>query len=169
MTENAITALYPKLGVDLTDDLMRMKRNLDKPGRIAEAKIDADDLNHFAREYGLSPENKGDRALLGEIRYRVENAIEAEQARLGKTLSRKEKAELMRRGMVEVNVRATRRFLGLDLGPASMRKRVFDVEYPENIIIPQADRERIAADLERRGLPADDGAILDLYLRMQEK
>lgn len=169
MTENAITALYPKLGVDLTDDLMRIKRNMGKPGRMAEAKIDADDFNHYARTYGLSPEDKDDKAKLGEIRYRVENAIEAEQNRAGRPLSRKEKGELMRRGMVEVPVRARTKWLGFDLGESVMRKRLFDVESLRNVQIPQAERERIAADLSSRGLPADDEHVLDLYLRLGER
>jgi hypothetical protein len=165
MTESNITALYPALGVTLTDKLMEDRRKLDDPAKAAEAKIDADDFNHFARAAGIKPEDRDNKAALGEIKFSVENAIDAEQrARGGKPLSREEKAKILRRGLVEVEVPATSFF-----GKTTMKKRLFDVQYPANILIPRADRARIAADLAARGLPVTDNNVRALYLRMKEK
>jgi hypothetical protein len=169
MTDNAVTALYPSLGVELTDKLMATKRNLEKPAKLAEAKIDQDDFNHFARAAGLKPEAKGDRANLGEIKYQVENAIDAEQQAKKRVLSREEKAKIMKRGLVEVDVQVHRSFLNVDLGKTTTKKRIFDVQYPGNISIPKADRDKIAGDLSSRGLPVTDDNIYELFLRMREK
>jgi len=169
MTDNAITALYPSLGVELTDKLMATKRNFDKPGKLPEAKIDQDDLNHWAREYGIKPEKKDNHPILGEIKYQVENAIEAEQQAKKRVLTREEKAKLLKRGLVEVDVSVRKSFLNVDLGRTTTKKRMFDVQYPGNVFIPKADREKIAGDLSARGLPVTDENVFELYLRMREK
>ncbi len=173
MTENAIAALYPKLGVDLTDDLMRMKRNLEKPGTLDDAKIDQVDFNHFARTYGISPEDTDNKAILGRIKYQVLMAVDAEQNRLGRRLSRKEKGEIMKRGLVEVDVRGRQTFLGAFELTGPMRKRVFDVEYPGNILIPEGTEEGergwIEGQLRARGIPVTEETIRELYLRYLEK
>lgn len=162
MTESGITALYPTLGVELTDDLMKEKRRGDTPGKAPV--IDMDVLNHFAREYGIKPEDRDNKPILGEITYKVKREIEAEESARKRPLTRPEKEQILKRGLVEVEVPATGFF-----GKTTMKKRLFDVEYPGNILIPKADRDRIAADLTARGLPVTDNTVRALYLRMKEK
>lgn len=167
MSENNITALYPSLGVELTDRLVQARRALENPKKMSEAKMDQDDFNHFARQAGIPPEEKKSRAVLGEIKYSVENAIEAEQSARGRALTRKEKAEIMKRGLTEVQVRVPVGLFGISLGTGQTTKRLFDVQYPGNIIVPPDAREKITADLLARGLPATEENIRNLYIELQ--
>lgn len=169
MSENNISALYPSLGVPLTDKLMENRRALDNPVKAAEAKIDQDDFNHFARVAGIVPEEKKNRAALGEIKFSVENAIDAEQRSKGRILTREEKAKIMKTGLAEVDVRTSIGFLGVDLGTSIRKKRFFDVQYPGNIVIPDADKAKIANDLTVRGIPATEENVRAMYIQLQVK
>lgn len=166
MSESNITALYPSLGVELTDKLMATRRDLDNPAKAAEAKIDQDDLNHWAEEYGIDPWKKANHGVLGGIKYRVETAIAAEQrARGGKMLSREEKAKILKRGLVEVDVRVNQTFWGKTM----QKKRFFDVQYPENIFVPRSERDAITADLTARGIPVNEDNVRALYIQRRVK
>jgi hypothetical protein len=167
MSENEIAALYPKLGVELTDALMRGKRGFDNPKKFAEAKIDDDDFKYFASEMGIDPFGKDNKALLGELRYKVENEIDLEQAAKGKTLSRPEKHTVMKRALTDVDVRQRRLFMGFDVGGTVSRKRAFEVKYPSNVVIPEPLREKIEADFTALGVPYTDSDVFEAYLRLK--
>ena len=141
MTESQVLNLLPDLGNELTQHLMTQKRALEKPGKLAEAKIDHDDFNHVARqmklpvdETKLSEEKK---AALGEVKYRVEQVIEATQQRAGKPLTRTEKMDLMRTEMARtVTVKgfwSDKETPVIALTPDQAAK----------VVIPAADREQI--------------------------
>ncbi len=167
MSENAITAMYPRLGVELTDDLMKEKRKVDAPGKAPT--IDTDVFNHWAREYGIKPEvtrYSDNRAKLGEIAYKVKREIEAEESARKRPLTRPEKETIMKRGLIEVDVRVGEKSF---FSSGREKKRLFDVQDFGTIFVPPADREEIARDLKARGVPVTDDNILSQYLRKKEK
>jgi hypothetical protein len=101
MTENQVLNLLPSLGNELTTHLMQQKRQLAAhPGKIAEARMDQEDFNHVGRQLGLpvdkSNQSEDDKALLGEVKYRVEQMISAAQQGGKRTLTRDEKLNMMR-------------------------------------------------------------------------
>lgn len=168
MTENAIMAMYPRLGVELTDRLVESRRALVNPAKAAEAKIDQDDFNHFAREAGIKPEASrysDNRAILGEVKYKVETAIDVEQRAKGRILNREEKAKIMRRGLMEVDVRVKEpSFFSSGL----QKRRVFDVQSQENIYVPPDYKERITENLTDRGIPVTEENVAGSYILLKE-
>jgi tetrahydromethanopterin S-methyltransferase subunit G len=140
MTEAQVLNLLPDLGNELTSHLMTQKRALAKPGRLGEAKMDQEDFNHVARQMKLpvddtrTPEAK---ASLGELKYRVEQVIEAVQQRAGKPISRGEKLEIMRSEMA--------RTVTVDPGLFSSNRDVPVIaltgEEAARVVIPPADRK----------------------------
>jgi hypothetical protein len=66
--------------------------------RVRDATIDADLFKDIASSAGLNPytpKTERERATLGQLRSRVEEAIDAEQRQTGKPLSRERKGQLM--------------------------------------------------------------------------
>ncbi len=164
MSENEITALYPELGIDLTDDLMKEKRELANPGKLPEPTIDTDVIKHWAREYGINPENSKSKATLGEIAYRVKQEIDEEQAARKRPLTRAEKDQIVKRGLVEVDVKRPRGFLW----DAVETKRVFDVESAGRVVVPDDYRGVIDNEFKSRGIERSDEGVVGSYIRLKE-
>jgi len=92
MSDNSILAQEPVLGRELVGDLMRQKRVLTTSEiRVRDAAVDTDAFRHLARRAGIDPDDKTNAADLGALRYKIENAVDREQERAGRQLTRKEK------------------------------------------------------------------------------
>lgn len=100
MSEAQITQLLPTLGNELTNSLLEKKRSIVKTDAKLVASMDQQDFDHIAQTMGMRPfepnKSEDDKARLGELKYRVEQMINTAQTAKKGTLTRDEKAELMR-------------------------------------------------------------------------
>ena len=100
MSEAQIMALVPELGMANTQGLLKMKRSMNTPDKVRAATIDSELFNVLAADAGLDPYTRqmspGDKEYLGRLRNQVETSIDTAQQQLGRSLTRKEKEEVMR-------------------------------------------------------------------------
>ena len=99
-SENALQALRGELGDDHVNRLLTQKRAIDKSETtVRAAAIDDDLFKTTAREAGFdaySPKTDVEKADLGQLKNMVETAIDLEQQRTGKALTRDQKQAVMR-------------------------------------------------------------------------
>lgn len=150
MTEAQVLNLLPSLGNEHTKQLMQKKRELAKPEKLAEAKMDKDDFDRVSREIGLAPDDgrplsPEQRAQLGELHFRVEQVIDSTQRRTGKNLTRPEKLDLMRREMAAKVTVDTWGPWNKDV-PVILLKP----DQVRNVMVPPADRSAIVQAMTER-------------------
>ena len=102
MSTEAVESLVFNLGNELTDRLLKKKELY---GKEPEAKVDADDLNHFLREAGVDVEDKDNKGRIGELRYNIENIVNAEQNNKTRKLTREEKNKIIQEQTLKVLLR----------------------------------------------------------------
>lgn len=99
MSANQVLGLVPDLGIENVNRLMTKRTALAKSDEaVREAKIDDDLFKTTAQSAGLdaySPKTDVQKAALGQLRNTVETAIDVEQQRKGKALTRDEKQAVM--------------------------------------------------------------------------
>jgi hypothetical protein len=110
MSESAISALEPVLGISHTNQLMEKRRAMLKsPAAVADAKMDEDDFKVIAKRMGLdaySPKSDSEKAALGEVKSRTERIITLRQQEKGRPLTREEKQDVMRKeAAIKVSVK----------------------------------------------------------------
>ena len=101
MSEDSIIALRPKLGRSWTQSLLEKKQSIEKKG-IQHAKLSNYRFDEvMRREFNLDPDKKIQGAemkrRIATIRYNSDEAIRAEEKRLGKQLSEDEKVAIIRK------------------------------------------------------------------------
>ena len=101
MSEDSIIALRPKLGRSWTQSLLEKKQSIEKKG-IQHAKLSNYRFDEvLRREFNLDPDKKIQGAemkrRIATIRYNSDEAIRAEEKRLGKQLSEDEKVAIIRK------------------------------------------------------------------------
>lgn len=101
MSEDSIIALRPKLGRSWTESLLDKKRSIDKNG-IQHAKLSDYRFDEvLRREFNLDPDKKIQGAemkrRIATIRYNSDEAIKAEEKRLGREMSEDEKVATIRK------------------------------------------------------------------------
>ena len=101
MSEDSIIALRPKLGRSWTQSLIEKKQSIEKKG-IQHAKLSKYRFDEvLRREFNLDPDKKIQGAEMkrhiATIRYNSDEAIKAEEKRLGKQLSEDEKVAIIRK------------------------------------------------------------------------
>lgn len=146
MTRPQVEALRATFGLEGTQHLLQRYDSLQKPGKIAEARMDTEDFNHIAGQLGMDPYNAktpDKKAQLGELKFRVEQLIDSAQKAKGKELTREEKSALMEVEMartVTVNpgiFSSNRDVPVIQLRPEELKK----------VVVPPADRAQIAEAL----------------------
>lgn len=101
MSEDSIIALRPKLGRSWTQSLLEKKQSIEKKGiqhaRLSKYRFD----EVLRREFNLDPDKKIQGAemkrRIATIRYNSDEAIKAEEERLGKQLSEDEMVAIIRK------------------------------------------------------------------------
>lgn len=164
MSRNELLTHYADVGPDLFDNLLAKHDQFEKAGaakaaKVLEAKMDREDFRAEAARFGMDPTEVKNadkrRAMLGDltdIQSKVENVIDAEQrARGNKPLTREEKQAIVRRFFVDVTVNAKQTILGVYTRDTTDTKKLYEVKYPENIIIPPDALSAIRAEAQRRG------------------
>lgn len=101
MSEDSIIALRPKLGRSWTQSLLEKKQSIDKKG-IQHAKLSKYRFDEvLRREFNLDPDKKIQGAemerRIATIRYNSDEAIKAEEKRLGRPMSEDEMVAIIRK------------------------------------------------------------------------
>ena len=147
MTDAQVQAQLPVLGNDLTKHLAEKKRSVSKAGGEAEAKMDQEDFNHIADGMGLKPYAKksdDEKAVLGDMKYRVEQLIYQAQTAKKAPLTRAEKTELMTQEMAR-KVTVSGWFSDTEKPVLQLTKD--DIA---DVVVPKADRAQIADALKQQ-------------------
>lgn len=149
MSRAQVESLRGDFGLEATKHLLDRWDQLQRPDKLAEARMDTDDFNMVADAMGLKPfasglsENK--KRDLGMLKYRVEQLINRQQSEAKRTLTRKEKMSLMREEMarkVTVNpwYRSSKEVPVIQLTP----------DQSKYVVVPPAERARIVEALRAR-------------------
>lgn len=176
MSEAQIINLLPTLGNELTNHLIQQKRALVKTeGKIVEARMDQQDFEHIANEVGLKPfdphKNEDERASLGELKFAIEQKIDAAQQAKKGPLTRQEKMQLMRQ---EFDNKVLIDEWGRDptkpmilLKPDELKNAYVVVGDKEVKLssIPAADRAAIITSRRKHGLPVTEQAIAEMWVQ----
>lgn len=144
---------------------------------IREATIDTTQFNDTLYKAGLdylieAKEGHDDRKILYDLRSKFQQIIESEQTVKKRKLSLDEKQNLLNQLVKPVKAKVITEKWGFGLlgGNEAVRdQRVFQVENPGNIIVPDEARGKIIADLKKRGIQASEEDILAAYLRMPSR
>lgn len=166
MSRAQVEAQRGKFGIERTMQLLAKWDTLQKPGKLAEARMDQDDFNQVADTLGLKPfdpkKSEDERRALGGLKFRVEQVIDVEQKkRGGKELTRAEKMELMRGEMS--------RTVTIDPGwwTSNRDKPVINLSPNDiaRVVVPPEEAAKIREALRARGQADTDAAVRRLYLR----
>jgi hypothetical protein len=179
MTENQILALTPSLGNRLVAHLIENKRHLGT--KIMQANMDQQDFDHVANEAGLRPfetkKSESDKARLGELKFRIEQMVDAEQQRLKRPLQREEKMELFRKEMHNAVIvdymwpwpDATKPVMLLNPNELKDAYVMVDGTKVQLASIPALERAAIIRERQRRNLPLSEEAIARTWLASRPK
>lgn len=163
MSRAQVEALRGRFGLEGVQHLLAKHEALQKPGKIAEARMDQDDFNRIADTLGLKPydrsRSESQSRALGELKFRVEQVIDARQRAAGKTLERDEKMQLMQAEMAKT--------VTTD-GWFSFERQVPVIQLTDrnlgDVQVPPTDRKQITEALRARGQPVTEQAIRRLYI-----
>lgn len=145
MSRPQVEALRTTFGFEGAQHLLQRYDSLQKPGKVAEARMDTEDFNHIAGQLGMDPYNAktpDKRAALGELKYRVEQMIDTAQKAKGKELTREEKGELMR-GEMARTVTVGGWFSNSETPVIQLKP-----EDAKKVVIPPAEKVQIADALK---------------------
>ncbi|MBP6563989.1 MAG: hypothetical protein KA200_00090 [Burkholderiales bacterium] len=163
MSRAQVEALRGKFGLEGTQHLLSKHEALQKPGKIAEARMDQDDFNRIADQLGMKPfdrsKSESQARALGELKFRVEQIIDARQRQTGKTLERDEKLRLMQDEMAKT--------VTTD-GWFSLERHVPVIQLTDrnlgDVQVPATDRKQITDALRARGQQVTEQAIRRMYI-----
>jgi hypothetical protein len=149
-----------------------------KPDRIQAATIDADQLEATLTRNGfdtLAAPPRGDKQAAEQslfLRDNVKTMIDAEQARIGRALSRPEKQAIMDRAIldkvyVQRSWRSDPQVPFSALGTDELQQAYVTVGKTEVMLrdIPKQRIEQIRNELKSLGLPTDITSIADAWVR----
>lgn len=153
MTRPQVEATRAVFGLEGAQHLLARFDALQKPGAIAEARIDKQDFEHVAETMGLDPFNAKTpekKKALGELQFRVEQLINIAQQSKNQALTRDEKMALMQG---ELSRQVT-----VNPGWFSSNKQVpviqLSPDQAQRVVVPEAEKAKIADAL--RAMAASD-------------
>ena len=146
MSRPQVEAMRSVFGMEGAQHLLQRFDSLQKPGAVAEARIDKQDFDHIAETMGLDPFNAKSpdkKKQLGELQFRVEQLINiAQQSKKG-TLTREEKMALMQGELA--------RQVTVNPGRLSPNKNVpviqLQPDQVRRVVVPDADKAKISEAL----------------------
>ncbi len=147
-TRAQVQAMRTEFGFEATQNLLNRYDQLQKPGAIAEAKMDTEEFNHIAERLKLDPygaKTTAQKSALGDLKFRVERLIDIRQRQGGKTLTRQEKADLMTEEMTR-KVTVDAGFFSSEVQMPVVQLRSADIE---NIVVPAAERPALVSEMQQ--------------------
>lgn len=147
MTRAQVEATRSVFGFEGVQHLLSRFDSLQKPGAIAEARIDKQDFEHVAETMGLDPFNAKTpekKKALGELQFRVEQLINIAQQNKKQALTRDEKMTLMQGELA--------RQVTVNPGWFSFSKQMPVIQLSpddaQRVVVPDADKDKISAALK---------------------
>lgn len=147
MTRPQVEAMRSVFGFEGAQHLLSRYDALQKPGAIAEARMDKQDFEHVAETMGLDPFNAKTpekKKALGELQYRVEQLINVAQQSKKQALTRDEKMALMQGELA--------RQVTVNPGWFSFEKQVPVIQLsPDDarrVVVPDAEKAKISDALK---------------------
>lgn len=156
MSRAQVEAMRTDFGFDAAQQLLGKWDTLQRPEKLAEAKMDQEDFNLIADRLGLKPfardTSENHKRALGTLKQRIEQAIDLAQLEAKRPLSREEKSALMQQEMA--------RTVTVNPGWFSFNKDVPVVQLTDEqikqVVVPAADRQRIVAKMAERAKTSSD-------------
>lgn len=147
MTRPEVEALRGRIGIEKTESLLRTWDQLQKPGKVGEAKMDQDDFYTVSIEMGMDPYSKTvrERERVGALRFQVEQAIDKEQSARKAPMSRQEKLDFIRKQMATQVL--VSRWIGGDLPRPAM---ALTPEQYDKVVVPATARPVLADMMDKR-------------------
>lgn len=181
MPQEELLAMAPRLGNELTTQLIKDRAKLNTPEGVAEAKYDEDMFKMFASKAGLkvfdTKASEEDKQKIGQFRYQVETALEVKRNQLKRSLTRDEVEKvfgdtladqvMLDRGMLASDEKAV-----LSTVMEDDLDRAYVVVGTEKVFlsdIPTASRQQIASQLRAQGLPATEADIARIWIKAGAK
>ncbi len=121
-------------------------------------------LNNAFLRNGIENKSKKDKALRGMIESRIDEEIFAEQQERGRALTREEKDRVINRQFVEVDSFYKQQGI-FSTSTGTRKKKWYEVDLKDSIVIPPADRDRIANTLRDAGVMVTPERLRAYYLR----
>lgn len=163
MTKEAVAAKTPELGGSLTDRLQRLRLATIKD--VDSVVLKNNTFNEIATQFGFRPfaKKKGEtaKAELAGFRLRVEEAVRAEQKKVGRDLTMDEVREVMQ-AEAENKIRIDGGYWGF---AAEVPVIALTEEQEGQVAIPDVDRTAIRNSLIARGKPVNRTEIIRVYLQ----
>ncbi|MGL4648580.1 MAG: hypothetical protein ACRC1H_04165, partial [Caldilineaceae bacterium] len=135
-------------GPELTGDLLKRYDSITKsPAKLAEAKVDHEDMQSVLASMGLDPltKNQSQKVLIGDVKSRMERAVDVAQQKSGKVLTREEKNAVMREEAAR-RVSIGNTWLGLG-DPEMVPAAALSAEQLAKVEIPRDRIEKVRAQL----------------------
>lgn len=152
MTDSEARMLINDVGVELFPDIMKLRSELKKGSTtVLEATVDTDHFNTIALTMGYDPygANKPkEKAKIGQLRNVAETAIDQEQTRLGRKLSRAEKDAVIRSTLSNQVTIEKGGVFGFFKDKSTMPAAMLPEEDIKNVVIPKDVRLQITAALQ---------------------
>jgi len=147
MTATDIIALSPRLGIQHTEALLKRREQLENREGKLTAKMDNDQFNAIANEYGLEPfaknKTKSQKEVLGLVKSRVDALLEQAAKEKRGPLTKDEKADIVRNAMKqEVEIDG---LIWNDRKPAL----TITPKEAEKVVVPAAERASIIEALRQ--------------------
>lgn len=148
-----------------------------EPAKVRKATIDNDILNNELLITGLdnlvAPTETDDKKSLITLRSAIKTAAEAEMEVKGRDLTLDETRAVIKRSVQKVKIEVERsvmnpaRWVG---DPTRLEeRRLFEVEDPSQIFIPQETRDMIIRDFEKNNIQYSEMNVINAYLLMQSE
>lgn len=175
MTRPQVAAMRTKYGFEGAQHLLNRWDALQKPGALAEAKIDQDEFNRLAEQAKLAPfdirKSEAQKRDLGLLKAVVEQRIDAEQREAKRALTRPEKAKIMQE---EIDNKVMVDVWGRDVSKSAFALSTDDVARAYVVVdgkeiklssIPVADRLQIMQARKKFGLPIGEADIAKAWVK----
>lgn len=164
MSRAQVESMRTRIGKEKTESLLRKWDDLQKPGRLPQAKMDDNDFKATAAQMGLntfdSKASEDEKAMTARVRMDVEQIITERERAAGKPLPREERNAIMRRALA-AEVMLDRRFRD----DVTVRAALVSEEALADVVIPDAEKPLLAQALSA-GYRRDPGN--PLYAPTQE-
>lgn len=147
MSRPQVEATRAVFGFEGAQHLLARYDALQKPGAIAEARIDKQDFDHIADQMGLDPFNAktpDKKKALGELQFRVEQLINTAQQAKKQPLTREEKMALMQ-GELARQVTVAPGWFGFDRQVPVIQ---LSPEQARRVVVPDAEKAKISEALK---------------------
>ena len=139
------------------DDLVKAHKKLVSPEALGQAKIDASILKGVYSTLKIPTKKQG------AIQDALTNYVIAEQGREKKIITPGRMRELIGAAIQEVAVNERQTFLGMDMGTTTSKKKLYEVQNQDAIVIPDKEAAGISALLKGYGINDTPAARLKFY------